>query len=132
MDEIAVEAGVTKKTVYSYFSSKEELLNALIRKELQKMKKDLEKIEQKNGDILASAHDGIYSLLKFRRKNNLFKILFEEADVLKNAQLKESLKVIEEDIIAFIKSVLEEANSQGKIEVKNIDIMAFLMILQLL
>ncbi|MBR2744727.1 MAG: TetR/AcrR family transcriptional regulator [Clostridia bacterium] len=127
MDEIADEAGVTKKTVYSYFESKEELLNALIRKELEKMKKDLEVLEQEKGDLLVSIHEGIYNLLKFRRKNNLFKILFEEAEVVKNAKLKACLSVIEEDIIAYIKSVLEDANKQGKIEVKNIDVMAFLI-----
>ena len=127
MDEIADEAGVTKKTVYSYFESKEELLNVLIRKELEKMKKDLEVLEQEKGDLLVSIHEGIYNLLKFRRKNNLFKILFEEAEVVKNAKLKACLSVIEEDIIAYIKSVLEDANKQGKIEVKNIDVMAFLI-----
>lgn len=127
MDEIALEAGVTKKTVYSYFDSKEELLNALIRKELEKMKKELEEIEKQNGDLLLSTHEGIYNLLKFRRKNNLFKILFEEAEVLKNAKLKESLNIIEQDVISYIKSILEEAKKHGKIDVKNVDIMAFLI-----
>lgn len=127
MDEIAEEAGVTKKTVYTYFQSKEELLNVLIRKELEKMRKDLEAIEKEKGDLLLSTHEGIYNLLKFRRKNNLFKILFEEAEIVKNAKLKESLKIIEEDIIAYIKNILVNANEQGKIEVKNIDVMAFLI-----
>ena len=127
MDEIALEAGVTKKTVYSYFSSKEELLNALIRNELERMRKELEEIEEQKGDLLLSAHEGIYNLLKFRRKNNLFKILFEEAEVLKNAKLKESLDIIEKDVISYIKSVLEDANSKGKICVKNVDVMAFLI-----
>ena len=38
MDEIASEAGVTKKTVYTYFSSKEELLKYCIKEELNNMK----------------------------------------------------------------------------------------------
>ena len=33
MDEIAREAGVTKKTVYTYFSSKEELFKYFIQEE---------------------------------------------------------------------------------------------------
>ena len=127
MDEIAEEAGVTKKTVYSYFPSKEELLNALIRKELEKMKKELEAIEKEKGNLLLSTHEGIYNLLKFRRKSNLFKILFEEAEVVKNAKLKESLKIIEEDVITYIKNILEHAKEQGKIQVKNTDVMAFLI-----
>ena len=39
MDEIASETGVTKKTVYSYFSSKEELLKDVIKEELQSIRK---------------------------------------------------------------------------------------------
>ena len=38
MDEIASEAKVTKKTVYSYFQSKEELLKYCIKEELSYMK----------------------------------------------------------------------------------------------
>ena len=34
MDEIAKEAGVTKKTVYSYFASKEDLLKYFINEEV--------------------------------------------------------------------------------------------------
>ena len=42
MDEIASEAGVTKKTVYTYFQSKEELLKYCIKEELGNMKKIIE------------------------------------------------------------------------------------------
>ena len=91
------------------------------------MKKELEAIEKEKGNLLLSTHEGIYNLLKFRRKSNLFKILFEEAEVVKNAKLKESLKIIEEDVITYIKNILEHAKEQGKIQVKNTDVMAFLI-----
>lgn len=127
MDEIAEEAKVTKKTVYSYFSSKEELLKVLIKEELGKMRKDIDEIKNGDGEFFENVHNGIYSLLKFRKKSNLFKILFEEAEVVKNNRLKEIIKVIEDDIMNYIKSLLEKANSQGKIEVDNIEVMAFLI-----
>ncbi len=38
MDEIAREAGVTKKTVYSYFKNKEEFLKYFLNEEVQNMK----------------------------------------------------------------------------------------------
>ena len=43
MDEIAREAGVTKKTIYRYFDSKEALLEYFIQEELQNMKAIIEK-----------------------------------------------------------------------------------------
>lgn len=127
MDEIADEAGVTKRTVYSYFNSKEDLLKALIKEELKIMKNNIDEIENGDGEFFENTHKVIYSLLKYRKKSNLFKILFEEAEVVKNKQLKEIIKVIEEDIMNYIKTMLEKAKAQGKIKVDNIEIMSFLI-----
>lgn len=52
MDEIAAKAGVTKKTIYMYFSSKEELLKYFIQEEILNMEKLVEDIEAKNLDFL--------------------------------------------------------------------------------
>ncbi len=127
MDEIANDAGVTKKTVYSYFSSKEELLNIIIKQELDKMKKELEKYEKETGDFFEGIHEGIFNLLKFRRKNDLFKILIEESEVFRNDKLKECLSIIEKNVMDYIKSKLVDANEKGYISVKNVDVMTFLI-----
>ena len=47
MDEIAREAGVTKKTIYRYFDSKEALLKYFIQEEIQNMKSIVEKLKAK-------------------------------------------------------------------------------------
>ena len=52
MDEIAREAGVTKKTIYMYFSSKEELLKYFIQEEIINMKSIVEEVENKKMDFL--------------------------------------------------------------------------------
>ena len=51
MDEIARKAGVTKRTVYKYFASKQDLLKSFINEELIKMKKIIEDTEKKNSDF---------------------------------------------------------------------------------
>ena len=48
MDEIAREAEVTKRTIYSYFSSKEDLLKYFIQEEILNMKNIVEEIDNKN------------------------------------------------------------------------------------
>ena len=39
MDEIAKKSGVTKKTIYSYFKDKNELIKYFLYEEIEKMKK---------------------------------------------------------------------------------------------
>ncbi len=51
MDEIAQKAGVTKKTIYMYFDSKEDLLKYFIQEEIQNMEKIVKTVEEKNLDF---------------------------------------------------------------------------------
>lgn len=127
MDEIANEAGVTKKTVYTYFSSKEELLKYLITEELESMKNIIEKTERKNNDFLEGVHQVIYNLLKYRNKSEFLKMLFKESEVLKNEQVKENLKAIDKKIQDYIREKLEFAIQNGNIQIQNIDITTFLI-----
>ena len=121
MDEIASEAGVTKKTVYTYFSSKEELLKYCIKEELQNMRKIIENVESKK------LHQVIYNLLKYKKNCKFLKMLFKESEILKNEQLKDNLKIVDKEIQNYIRKQLELAIQNDKIEVQNIDITTFLI-----
>lgn len=127
MDEIASEAGVTKKTVYTYFSSKEELLKYCIKEELQNMRKIIENIESKKLDFMETVHQVIYNLLKYKKNCKFLKMLFKESEILKNEQLKENLKIVDKEIQNYIRKQLELAIQNDKIEVQNIDITTFLI-----
>ena len=127
MDEIASEAGVTKKTVYTYFSSKEELLKYCIKEELQNMRKIIENVESKKLDFMETVHQVIYNLLKYKKNCKFLKMLFKESEILKNEQLKENLKIVDKEIKNYIRKQLELAIQNDKIEVQNIDITTFLI-----
>ena len=127
MDEIAKNAGVTKKTVYANFASKEELLNSLIKLELQDMKERFEKMEKESDNFFEGINKGLITLLIFRKRNNLFKTLFEEAEILRNKSLVNSIRYIEQDVIDYIKRKLEKAEQDGYIAFDNIDVLTFLM-----
>ena len=126
-DEIASEAGVTKKTVYTYFSSKEELLKYCIKEELQNMRKIIENVESKKLDFMETVHQVIYNLLKYKKNCKFLKMLFKESEILKNEQLKENLKIVDKEIQNYIRKQLELAIQNDKIEVQNIDITTFLI-----
>lgn len=127
MDEIASEAGVTKKTVYTYFSSKEELLKYCIKEELQNMRKIIENVESKKLDFMETVHQVIYNLLKYKKNCKFLKMLFKESEILKNEQLKDNLKIVDKEIQNYIRKELELAIQKEKIEVQNVDIMTFLI-----
>lgn len=127
MDEIASEAGVSKKTVYTYFSSKEELLKYCIKEELQNMRKIIENVESKKLDFMETVHQVIYNLLKYKKNCKFLKMLFKESEILKNEQLKENLKIVDKEIQNYIRKQLELAIQNDKIELQNIDITTFLI-----
>ena len=132
MDEIAREANVTKRTVYSYFSSKEELFKCIINEELENMKKivedvEAENLENGNQDFYETVHQGIYKLLKYVNKKKFLKNLVNEAEILKNPIIIENLKVIDSEVQNYIKQKLQDAIKKGYIKVKDVDIVAFLI-----
>lgn len=127
MDEIANEAGVTKKTVYTYFSSKEELLKYCIKEELSNMKKIVENVESNQLDFIEKVHQAIFNLLKYKKDCKFLKMLFNESELLKNDNLRDNLKIIDKEIQNYIRKELEFAIEKEKIEVTNIDIAAFLI-----
>lgn len=127
MDEIAKSAGVTKKTVYSYFSSKEELLKYFIKEEIQNMKKIVEDVEAEDISFFDKIHKGICSLLKYRKKRDFLNMIIEESESFKSPTIQNSIKQIDETIYNYIKEKVVFATENGFIQVDDIDVTAFLI-----
>ena len=127
VDEIAQKAGVTKKTVYSYFGSKEEILQECIKEELEGMKKIIEDVEKENNDFFDEIHKTIYRLLKYKKQRKFFKTLITEGEVFNNTIVINNLKVIDKRIKEYIKEKLVKAQEQNKICIEDLDIMVFLI-----
>ena len=127
MDEIAKEAGVTKRTVYAYFKSKEELFQVIVNEELLNMKKIVEDVEKQDMDFYEAVHQGIYQLLKYINKKKFIKNLVNEAEVLKNPVIVKNLKILDEEVQNYIKLKLQKAVEKDNLKIKNIDITAFLI-----
>lgn len=127
MDEIAKNAGVTKKTVYSYFGSKADLINFFIKEELSNMKKIVEEYQNKSNNFLENVHQGLYKMLTYKEESFFINLLIKEQDSFNVKMLKDSLKNVDGEIKNFIKQILLQAKDDGYIEVKNIDITTFLI-----
>ena len=127
MDEIAREAGVTKKTVYTYFSSKEELFKYFIQEELDNMKKIVEDIEKEDLDFFEAVHQIIFQLIKYKNKRQFFKLMTNEAEVLKSSIASKSLNLIDEQIQSYIYDIVKNAMDKGYIKKENPDVVTFLV-----
>lgn len=127
MDEIAKYSGVTKKTIYTYFNSKEELLKYFIEEELKKMKEIIEEEESQNKDFFETANKVICRLLKYRRERDFLSIIAKEAEWIKNPIVIENLKLIDNQIEEYIKEKLKKAKKNGYIYYEDLDITAFLV-----
>lgn len=127
MDEIAKNASVTKRTVYKYFASKEELLKYFIAEEVKQMKKIVEKVETKNLDFFDAIHEIIYNLIKYTRKAKFLQVILKESETFKEPVILECIKTIDLEIQKYIKEKLVFAIEKDHIVVKNVDITAFLI-----
>lgn len=127
MDEIAQRAGVTKKTVYSYFKSKSELINYFLKEELKNMKDIVQKYSSREEEFFKNVHEGLYELLSYKKKSFFINLIIREQDYLDTKELKESTINIDNEIKLFIKQILEKAISNGYIVVNNVDIVTFLI-----
>ncbi len=127
MDEIALKAGVTKKTIYAYFKDKDELFKYFVTEEIKNMKNIIEKNEKSNEPYFKAIHQTIYELIKYRKENAFLGRILKDAEFINNVKAKESLKMFDDAIIKYIKEKLEIAIKQKKIKECNTDIAAFII-----
>jgi AcrR family transcriptional regulator len=112
MDEIAKEAGFTKRTLYSYFTSKEDIyekikergyliLNTLFLEGLEK--------EKNSSEILKIKAMG-YSFLKFERDyRGYFKSIFESEGFMVECEL------LEKTTLEMLQNCIREGVKKGEI-----------------
>lgn len=127
MDEIAEEAQVTKKTIYSYFKDKDELFKYFVLEEIGEMKKIIETNEQKQIPFFEQIHQTIYELLKYKRNAKFLVQLTKESENLKNGSVIESLKMLDDSIKQYIKEKLEDAILHNYIRQCNVEVASFLI-----
>lgn len=119
MDEIAANASVTKKTVYSYYKDKETLLKTIIEEELEDMKNIIEKHASDNTlSFFEILNKTTYELLDYKKKNKLLIRLNKE----KSINIENILNIIDNSIIDFIKDKLLSIKTKNKIKEISLDI----------
>ncbi len=127
MDEIAKEAGVTKRTVYSYFKDKDEILKIFLIEETKNMKKIIDSVEAKKLEFIEKIHQVLYELFKYRRTNEFLNAITNEEITIRNCNVSQRLKIIDSSIKDYIKSKLIYAIEHKKIVNIDVDVATFLI-----
>lgn len=119
MDEIASNANVTKKTVYSYFKDKDELYSYFIKEEIEKIRIKIEKLETSDISFVEKVSKDIYYMLVFRKKSLLFKNVLQENNNLR--------KLYDQDVLLYIEEKIKKGIEEGKIKECNTHLTAFII-----
>ena len=102
MDEIAKEANVTKKTIYSYFSDKEAMFKYFASEELQSMKEKIENDVNSSTSFIDRVSKILYeSLLRPKEEELYRKNIIEYITLYQRLLLKRYLKIILQNVFLF-------------------------------
>lgn len=124
MNDIAMTSKKGRRTLYTYFNSKEDIYYAVIQTELERLAERMEEVAQKN----------------IAPEEKLVQLVFNHLDVIKEAvnrngflraeffrdvwKVEAVRKEFDKNEIALIRRIMNEGNDRGSFEIKNVRLMA--------
>lgn len=125
MDEIARVSGVTKRTIYTYFKDKDDLIKYFLYEEINKMKLMTEEIDKKDISFTQKIHENIMMLMEYRTNS---KLLNEFSSAHKRLRIADECEeILNQAFQSDIKKKLDLAIEEGHIKQCNTDVVAFVI-----
>ena len=124
MNDIAKASGRGRRTLYTYFKSKEEVYTAVIEGELDRLSDRLDEVAAKQISPHEKVIELIYTHLSMIketvvRNGNL------RAEFFRNIWMVEQVrKKFDEDEIELFRKVYAEAKADGEFDIENVDLVA--------
>ena len=124
MNDIAVASGKGRRTLYTYFNSKEEVYSAVIESELERLSDKLDEVAAMKMRPLDKVIELIYThLIMIRetvvRNGNLRAEFFRNIWMVEKAR-----KNFDEDEIELLRKVYSEGKADGEFDIDNVDLVA--------
>jgi AcrR family transcriptional regulator len=124
MNDIAVASTKGRRTLYTYFKSKEDIYIAVVESELDKLSEALDKVALENiapdVKILKLIETHLDAIKLIVRRNGSLRASFFR-DIWRVERVRRNFNLHE---ISLFKQVLIEGNEKGIFEVENVDILA--------
>lgn len=128
VDQIAKIAGVGKGTIYLYFENKEELLHAIVLTLVNEMKRVAdEAIASSKNTMFERLHAALYAVLMYRKDHELLMKLSDEFREIGTPAAQDALVVLEDEVVAYIKTLLEKAIQMKTIKPCDPEVTAYVM-----
>ena len=124
MNDIAVTSKKGRRTLYTYFNSKEDIYYAVIQTELERLSESMEEVSQKNiapEEKLVQLVFNHLNVIKEAVNRNGFLRAESFRDVWKVEAVR---KEFDKNEIALIRRIMNEGNDRGSFEIKNVRLMA--------
>lgn len=124
MNDIALQSNKGRRTLYTYFKSKEEIYYAVIESELERLSDKLDEVAARNIRPQDKIIELIYTHLSMIRETvvrngNL------RAEFFRNIWMVEKVRrKFDEDEIELFKKVYAEAKADGEFDIDNIELVA--------
>lgn len=127
MDEIAKEANVAKKTIYSYFSDKEAMFKYFASEELQSMKEKIENDVNSSTSFIDRVSKILYESLLFRKNSDLIKTIIKEISKNNTAECISFLKFYDGEIVSYIEEKIKQEIQNKTIKKCDAHLTAFII-----
>ncbi|AGT31000.1 TetR family transcriptional regulator [Geobacillus genomosp. 3] len=128
MEQIAKLANVGKGTIYTFFKSKEELLDEIVSSLIAEIKAEAEQAMAPSLPFSENVHRALYRILEFRQRHQLTAKLLQEVRNIGTAAVQDVLAKLDREMVEFIRQKIEAAVEKGEIRPCNSEITAFLML----
>jgi AcrR family transcriptional regulator len=124
MNDIALASGKGRRTLYTYFKSKEDIYYAVIEGELERLSDKLDEVAAKNTRPQDKIIELIYTHLNMIketvvRNGNLRAAFFRNIWMVEKVR-----KNFDEDEIELFRNVYSEGKRAGEFDIENVDLVA--------
>ena len=124
MNDIAVASGKGRRTLYTYFKSKEDVYYAVIESELERLSDKLDEVAAKKTSPQDKIIELIYTHLSMI-KETVARNGSLRAEFFRNIWMVEKVrKKFDEDEIELFRKVYADGKAEGEFDIDNIDLVA--------
>ncbi|MFD0679637.1 MULTISPECIES: TetR/AcrR family transcriptional regulator [unclassified Paenibacillus] len=125
MDLVAKIANVGKGTIYTFFTTKEELFEAILQNAMLEMKDAIHKGMREEDTFFQNLFRMLDLLLEFRACHELFIKLAQEFRDIGTQQALEGLQRLESSVLDYLRQEIDKAIQKGEIKSYDSEVLAF-------